>query len=1021
MRERRLIYLLLTMGISLGLMVGLASVYARAEKTAVSPPRTAIAQATKSDEDGLDFTLTVPSLTTTDQGVVYIAGLTAQVQEPGAPALPYYVTFIALPPEATAAVSVQMLDMTTRRVGQLPSVPQPADHAIEDDELARETAVNPFNAQPPALINLPDPAVYQRDALYPDAVYTLSEPMYYRDLRLVELRLYPARYNPVAGKLLQAGQLNVSIRFDGAQMERVRPSAPPNNANLNALADAILNYEQALNWRSLPADLAAMTTTNFPVNAAETYKIELNQDGIYEISRDELQAAGMNVSGVNPKTIEMMWRGQPVAYQLVNDNGDAAFDANEKIRFYGWAFDGPRTEKQFISNNVFWLWANPANSPTIIQTKTNQTGGAVITATMTAVTREPENYFFSTWTNNWDTFPNEPDAWYWDFIEQNAPTLTKTYPITLPHPVANGPNVTYWIELMSRDYPTDPTNFTYIVRGHINDDPNYGEQSWMSLANVNITNTVPATAVHHGANDVKVVFAADLNASLGNPRIYLNRITVEYMRQLVAKNNQLVFADDTGGSRQFHISGFTEGDAANVLVWDITNPTNPTQIGMGAGNISGDTYMVGSVHVADAKFIATTTTNALSATSISQFAPTSLDPPSGGADWVAVSHADFITQAERLAAHRALESLGGLTTWIVDYEDVVNQYGYGLPLPAAIRDYLAHALANWSSPPDYAVLFGAATLNPRYLDCNHWTCPGGATAWDQNQPTFVVTDLVYEDRYQGLIPSDHTIALLSGSDLLPDIAIGRITADTEADAEAVVSKIILYEQNQLDSVDWRNNLLFVADNADLGGNFYQENLFTAQNYVPSNYGVIQRYLITDDQNETDVLRDAIMDDVNDLGIAILNYRGHGSVHRWASPSIISSDSSDLNYWNNVTKPIVILSADCLDGNFAFPGLAALSKTLLILRDGPLPIGSAAHWSSTGLGFTFEHSVLHQNFYSGLFEHDLTTIGDAINRAKMVYHQGGYDDSEMYSFLLQGDPAMQLFVLRNQNYLPAILK
>ena len=51
---------------------------------------------------------------------------------------------------------------------------------------------------------------------------------------------------------------------------------------------------------------------------------------------------------------------------------------------------------------------------------------------------------------------------------------------------------------------------------------------------------------------------------------------------------------------------------------------------------------------------------------------------------------------------------------------------------------------------------------------------------------------------------------------------------------------------------------------------------------------------------------------------------------------------------------------------------------------------------------------------------MRTIGEAVNHAKMMYDLGGYDESELYSFMLQGDPAMQFFRLRNQTYLPAIL-
>ena len=144
---------------------------------------------------------------------------------------------------------------------------------------------------------------------------------------------------------------------------------------------------------------------------------------------------------------------------------------------------------------------------------------------------------------------------------------------------------------------------------------------------------------------------------------------------------------------------------------------------MNADNISGGVYSFGSNHAAGAKFIATTTANTLSPVNITEYIPVSLEPSGSGADWIAISHADFIAQANRLADHRANASYGGLTTQVVDYEDVVNQYGYGLPLPAAIRDYLAYALGNWSPAPGYVTLFGSATYNPRNLDCTHSTCP----------------------------------------------------------------------------------------------------------------------------------------------------------------------------------------------------------------------------------------------------------------------------------------------------------
>jgi hypothetical protein len=576
--------------------------------------------------------------------------------------------------------------------------------------------------------------------------------------------------------------------------------------------------------------------------------------------------------------------------------------------------------------------------------------------------------------------------------------------------VTSGPGALYTIELLSREKSVEPTGITYLVRGAMNNYNSYGEATWIDVKSINITNTIPLSELNEGPNDVHLVF----NSSSIFAEVYLNRITVEDQRQLAADGNELIFTDSVGGSRRFQVSGFTETNSDNVLVWNVSDPTTAVQIP--AGNISGSTYTIGSSHGPGAKFIATTVANAKSPWSIAKYVPTSLEPPAGGADWIAISHANFLAQANTLAAHRA--SFSQMQTWVVDIEDVVNQYGYGLHLPSAIRDYLKHTLS-WTPRPGYVMIFGAATYNPRYLDCNDASCPGGASKWDQYQPTFVVTDLVYEDRFQGQVPSDFSLVLLEGDDLIADMAIGRIPAETASEAGAAVAKIILYEQNVVTAVPWQKNILFVADNADDGGNFYQENLTTAANHVPQTYTVTQRVLAGD----VAALQTAMFADINGTGVSILNYRGHGSADRWANEEIITSFPDSTVRWANAQKPVVILSADCLDGNFAFPGFNALSTTLLTLP--AAKGGAAAFWSSAGLGFTSEHSILHRGFYDGLFQQNLLTIGDAINYAKLTYYQRGYHDSELFSFMFQGDPAMHMQIqttpAEHQVFLPLVIK
>ncbi|MFQ5398405.1 MAG: C25 family cysteine peptidase [Anaerolineae bacterium] len=992
----------LAFGFTWGVVAEMESAYAAASTDITQVVTETNVRPLRSDEHGIEFDLFTPAFASNKEGNVEVAGLERTLEQPGAPPLPYYATFIALPPEATVHVSVAAGSVQEQAVSRLRPAPQPTLAGAKPLELS-VTSPDPGLEFASSTIYERDPAVYQNNAFFPYQALELSAPMYYRDMRLVELRLYPLRYNPISGVLSQAERLHVTVSFDGGDLTDLRPLPSPGNSYQRALADSTLNYEKALAWRSLPNSLREAAGPGLPLGI-DTYKIELDRDGIYEINGADLAAAGMAISSVDPGAIEIMNQGSPVAFQFIG-NSNNVLESNEIIRFYGTAYHASKREEQFITRNVYWLWAG--GTPTTILTKTNQANqGFPITTTFTStVTEAPEQYYFSTWTDEWGSFPNEPDAWYWDLVVQppNTPAVTRTYPITLPYPAAVGPDASYTIELMSRESKTNPTNLNYTVRGYLNNHPAYGETIWQYVRNVNITNTVPLTVLQQNGNDMTLVFATDTSAT--SAQIYLNRISVTYLRQLKALGDHLIFEDANGGSREFHVSGFNEGAAGNVLVWDITDPLNPVQIELSNGDIVGAgpyTYTIGSMHNAGATFIATTAANVLPATAISQYTPVSLDPASG-AEWVAISHRDLITAASQLAAHRADPAFGGLKTHVVDIEDVINQFGYGLPLPQAITDFLAYAVVNWSVAPSYVTLFGDATINPRQLGCLS-ACP----SWNPNVPTLLVTDLQFVDRFQGMVPTDHTFTLLSGNDLLPDMAIGRIAAETLPEATALVNKIIKYETNQFTPANWQQNILFVADNTDHGGDFCQENVVTG-NKLPSSFTQTHLCLPGSETNPPSITDTLTLRDEMDLivngpnaGVSILNYRGHGSIQFWASPNILNEGLTD--FWMNVNKPAVILSADCLDGHFAWPGLPALSETFLMLDN----VGTAAHWSSTGLGYTGEHTVLHAGFYEGLFDMGMTAIGDAANYAKLKYHLGNYHNSEMYAFTLQGDPAMQMY-------------
>jgi len=108
---------------------------------------------------------------------------------PDLPALSYYV---AIPPAGSARLEIVSVDETVLDGYDVaPAVP-----FRTDGEPARE---------------VPDGAAYTRNALYPEAVAVLGEPVVFRDLRLARVEVRPVRANPVTGELHVATDLTLRV------------------------------------------------------------------------------------------------------------------------------------------------------------------------------------------------------------------------------------------------------------------------------------------------------------------------------------------------------------------------------------------------------------------------------------------------------------------------------------------------------------------------------------------------------------------------------------------------------------------------------------------------------------------------------------------------------------------------------------------------------------------------------------------------------------------------------------------
>ncbi len=147
--------------------------------------------------------------------------------------------------------------------------------------------------------------------------------------------------------------------------------------------------------------------------------------------------------------------------------------------------------------------------------------------------------------------------------------------------------------------------------------------------------------------------------------------------------------------------------------------------------------------------------------------PSDLKNIENGADYLIITYPDFMEAANKLAAFRSqhLESFTSPRIKIVNVLDIYDQFSNGLLDPYAIKDFIKYTFRNWSgAPPSYVVLMGDMSYDYRHLLFS-------------SRPNFIPS-IPYQQYQYGQAVSDNNFVAVSGNDVFPDMAIGRLSCET---------------------------------------------------------------------------------------------------------------------------------------------------------------------------------------------------------------------------------------------------
>ncbi|HQK43323.1 MAG TPA: C25 family cysteine peptidase, partial [Anaerolineaceae bacterium] len=443
------------------------------------------------------------------------------------------------------------------------------------------------------------------------------------------------------------------------------------------------------------------------------------------------------------------------------------------------------------------------------------------------------------------------------------------------------------------------------------------------------------------------------------------------------------------GDWKFELTNFSSADA---LVFDISDPSTPAELTGGTYSGAGPYALQFSDHVSTAsEYLAFTPDKILGINSIIQDAPSNLQSTAQQADYLIISHANFLTAVQPLVGIRAAD---GLQASLIDLQDVYDEFSYGIVDPAAVRAFIAFAYTHWQAPaPSYVLLVGDGTRDPK----NHE---------NYGRSSFFPPYLAFADPENGETAADSRYVSIVGADAMPDLMLGRLSVNKPEEVAAYLDKVSSY-QSSPPSGDMLRSILAVTGEFEYAAQFPVLSDELLHDEYPGEPFSVQKVYWKWTHTDLPQARADIKNGINE-GRLLVNYIGHGFSTGWGNSNAVLFLYSDIASLQNQNKYPFILAMTCSDGYFISPqpyynNQEALAE--LITRAAQK--GAIASWSSTAWGAVAGHDLLNRGAFHAIYTFGILELG-AITQAGLARVWASGENLDLLeTYLLFGDPAVRL--------------
>lgn len=690
-------------------------------------------------------------------------------------------------------------------------------------------------------------------------------------------------------------------------------------------------------------------------------RIGVREEGLYRVAAETIDAA----LGLKDGEASSLIRSGKLL--LLNDDMEVPWIAEGGGSATGLLFYGQGIRSRYSNERIYRLL--PQRGERMKNASGGVHGGASSTATFRDAVRVEQDVRPALV----GAYADDVEFWVWSFLVGGGGAYgDDTFVLDAPGAVTTaGGDAELTVALLGSSVTGSGAHH---VKAYVNGVA-VGDGTLRNYESAELVFDFPASVLSAGANTVEL--EALLDPGVGYSLVGVDHLRLAYDRDYTATAPAFAFGSEE--HEQIVADGFNDPE---ILLLDVSDPADPREV-RGAEIEPGTlgAYQVRfSPDTENGRYLAVTAAGIREPSSIEVDHPSSLRDLSNWADYLVITSTELYTSAEALAAHRESQ---GLTSMVVDVDDVMDEFNGGQFDPAAIRDFLAYAFTSWSGPPRYVALVGEGTVD--YKD-----------AWGLG--TNLLPPLLAGSGW-GLYATDNRLADFDG-DGVPEMAIGRLTVTSAAELDAVVAKIVAFETAP--AAPWMNDVVVLADDPDPTGQYTLASEAYASR-LPSGATAHRVYL---EQLGGAAAKTELLGWLGS-GTSLVTFLGHAGLTQLTHEKVLVS--ADVPALANGERLPVIAAMSCNLGNFALPGFPSLAEDLVLHPGG----GAAAVWTAVGLSYNPQRVVLGEAFLTAVSQGGASRLGDAVLYAlRTSAAHPAVSRETLETQVLLGDPALRLRIAPN---------